>query len=191
MSDIREPTKECTVCGQEKPLSGFNKDKNRRLGVESRCKVCYKRYYQKNKDKISEQHKRYHQENRDKTLERKKQYYQENKDKISERKKQWNQNLPSMIYEIHNTITKQVYVGQTSQGRKRWSSHKSDLRRRTHDNPHLQKAWDKWGADAFRFAVVEELPANCSKELLLEKETALISEHESNGVPLYNVYIGR
>jgi len=221
MSDTKEPTKECTGCGQEKPLSGFHKCRSKRLGVESRCKVCRlergkqyhqenkerkkryhqenrdkilerkKRYYQENKDKISERKKRYRQKNKDKISERGKRHYQENKDKISERHKRWYQNLPSMIYEIHNTITKQIYVGQTSRGRRRWIGHKAKLRKGTHTNPQLQKAWDKWGADAFRFAVVEELPANCSEELLLEKEAALMLEHISNGKKLYNVRVGR
>jgi hypothetical protein len=255
MSDTKEPTKECTGCGQEKPLSGFHKARNYRLGVKYRCKVCilerHKRYYQENKDrerervkqyyqenkgkererqkryrqenkdkiserrkrwqqenrdkiserqkryrqenkdKISEQNKRYRQKNRDKIAERHKQYRQENKDKISERYKQYCQNQPSMIYEVHNTITKQVYVGQTSRGNLRWNEHKSDLRRGINKNSHLQKAWDKWGEDAFCFEVVEVLPANYSKELLREKERALMKEHISNGVPLYNVLIGK
>jgi len=206
----KEPTKECTGCGHVKPLSGFHKCRSKRLGVHSQCKVCVseqrkqhyqenkdkilerkRRYHQENKDKISEREKRYYQENKDKILERKKRYHQENRDKILERKKRYRQSLPSMIYEIHNTITKQVYVGQTSLGRRRWIIHKYRLRNGTHNNPHLQKAWDKWGADAFRFVVVEELPANCSEELLLEKEAALMLEHESNGKKLYNVLIGK
>jgi len=176
VSDTKEPTKECTGCGQEKPLSGFHKCRSKRLGVESRCKVCR-----------LERGKQYHQENK----ERKKRYHQENRDKISERHKRWYQNLPSMIYEIHNTITKQIYVGQTSRGRRRWIGHKAKLRKGIHGNPQLQKAWNKWGADAFRFAVVEELPANCSEELLLEKEAALMLEHISNGKKLYNVRVGK
>jgi len=220
MPNNEEQTKECTRCGQEKPLSGFHKDKRYRLGVYSQCKVCVsermkqyrqknkdiiaeqkKQYYQKNKDiiaarmkqyrqenkdKISECHKRYYQKNRDKKLEYVKQYRQENKDKISEYTKQYYQNLPSMIYEIHNTTTKQIYVGQTGQGRHRWNVHKSKLRNGIHENPHLQKAWDKWGEDAFCFNVVEELPCDFNKEQLLEKEAALMLEHISNGAKLYN-----
>lgn len=171
MPNNEEQTKECNRCGQEKPLSGFHKDKNRRLGVQSQCKVCMlermKQYRQENKDKISE-------------------YYQENREKISEYYKQYRQNLPSMIYEIHNTMTKQIYVGQTSQGRRRWSEHKSKLRKGIHPTSQLQKDWDKWGEDAFRFDVVEELPCDLNKEQLLEKEAALMLEHISNGAKLYN-----
>jgi hypothetical protein len=265
MGSAEEQTKECTRCGQEKPLSGFYKHKMRRFGVRSQCKVCVseykKQHYQENRDKILERQKQHHQENRDKILERQKQYHQKNKDKISARKKQYyqenrdkkleyvkqyqqenkdkisarmkqyrqknkdkiseykkqyrqknqdkvrerekqyrqknqdkvrernkryRQNLPSMIYEIHNTITKQIYVGQTSQGRIRWSGHKAKLRKGIHTNPQFQKDWDKWGKDAFRFNVVEELPCDFNKEQLLEKEAALMLEHISNGAKLYN-----
>jgi len=201
MPNNEEQTKECTKCGQEKPLSGFHKDKSGRLGVKPQCKVCRKQYYQENKDKLSEYQKQYNKENKDKISERKKQHYQknrdkklkyskqynkENKDKISEYWKQYRQNLPSMIYEIHNTITKQIYVGQTSQGRQRWSDHKYRLRKGIHGNPQLQKDWDKWGKDAFRFNIVEELPCDLNTEQLLEKEAALMLEHISNGVKLYN-----
>ena len=91
-----------------------------------------------------------------------------------------------MIYEIHNTITKQIYVGQTSQGRRRWNEHKYQLRNGVHRNPQLQKDWDKWGEDAFRFNIVEKLPCDLNKEQLLEKEAALMLEHISNGAKLYN-----
>jgi hypothetical protein len=190
MPNNEEQTKECSKCGQEKPLSGFYKSKMGRFGVRSQCKVCdseqKKQYRQKNKDKIAEQKKQYYQKNKDKIAEQNKQYYQENRDKELERKKQYRQNLPSMIYEIHNTITKQIYVGQTSQGRQRWNDHKSRLRKGIHETPRLQKDWDKWGKDAFRFNVVEELPCDFNTEQLLEKEAALMLEHISNGVKLYN-----
>ena len=92
-----------------------------------------------------------------------------------------------MIYEIQNTITKQIYVGQTSRGLRRWNDHKSNLRKGIHTNPKLQKSWNIWGEDAFYFNVVEELPPDLSPELLLEKEVALILEHVSSGTRLYNI----
>jgi hypothetical protein len=33
-------TKNCTICRQEKPFSSFNKDKNKKLGLEARCRDC-------------------------------------------------------------------------------------------------------------------------------------------------------
>lgn len=33
-------TKTCTKCGEEKPLTGYHKDKSKKFGVHSQCKVC-------------------------------------------------------------------------------------------------------------------------------------------------------
>ena len=49
----------------------------------------HKKWYQENKEKISEQKKEYYQENKDKLKEYWKKYYQENKDKIRDYKKQY------------------------------------------------------------------------------------------------------
>jgi hypothetical protein len=40
MPNNEEQTKECSRCGQEKPLSGFHKNKRYRLGVRPECKTC-------------------------------------------------------------------------------------------------------------------------------------------------------
>ena len=34
--------KKCSKCGEQKPLSEFHKDKNRKLGVRVYCKICSK-----------------------------------------------------------------------------------------------------------------------------------------------------
>lgn len=50
------------------------------------------------------------------------------------------------IYKIRNTITKTVYIGQTSidfEGR--WKSHVAALNKQKHRNPYLQRAWNKYG----------------------------------------------
>jgi hypothetical protein len=182
------------IAERKKQYYQENKDKvaeqKKRWRQKNKDKIAeqMKRWRQENKDKVAEQRRRYRQKNKDKIAEQMKQYYQDNKDKIAEREKQYRQNLPSMIYEIQNTITKQIYVGQTSMGLQRWNKHKVKLRKGIHKNPKLQKSWNIWGEDAFCFNVVEELPPDFSPELLLEKETALILEHASSGTRLYNVY---
>lgn len=39
-----EQTKVCSVCGQEKPLSEFNKNKNRADGLQEKCRACFSEY---------------------------------------------------------------------------------------------------------------------------------------------------
>lgn len=59
------------------------------------------------------------------------------------------------IYSITNTITGKQYIGQTGQAfDRRYWHHRWKLREGTHDNRHLQRAWDKYGEGAFVFNVV-------------------------------------
>ena len=70
------------------------------------------------------------------------------------------------IYKITNTANGMVYVGQSRNLRKRITEHKRDLRKGTHRNDKLQKAYNKYGAKAFVYEIIE----NCSLEELNEKE---------------------
>lgn len=62
----------------------------------------------------------------------------------------------SGVYSITNIVTGKVYVGSCATHiPHRWAQHKSLLRKGIHTNAHLQSAWDKYGASAFLFEVVE------------------------------------
>lgn len=67
----------------------------------------------------------------------------------------------SGIYQIRNTLNQKVYIGQTTVCFiKRFWHHKWKLTDGTHDNKHLQAAWDKYGEQAFVFEVVHILQNN-------------------------------
>ena len=51
------------------------------------------------------------------------------------------------IYEIRNIQNNKVYIGQTWVPKNRQKRHFSDLRCGRHDNPHLQKAFIKYGEE--------------------------------------------
>lgn len=53
------------------------------------------------------------------------------------------------IYKLVNRITGQCYVGQSQRAKKRIKEHFRLLRQNRHTNPHLQNAYNKYGADAF------------------------------------------
>ena len=57
----------------------------------------------------------------------------------------------SGIYEITCTANGKAYYGSTTHWRNRRQAHRAALRRGDHPNEHLQRAWNKYGADAFRF----------------------------------------
>ena len=63
----------------------------------------------------------------------------------------------AVIYQITNMVNGKYYIGSAESFARREWQHKYDLKKGTHKNPRLQAAWNKYGADAFVFEVLEEL----------------------------------
>lgn len=81
----------------------------------------------------------------------------------------------SGIYCIENIITHKKYIGQSINIKDRWSKHKSELNHQTHDNDYLQKAWNKYGENNFKFYIIER----CNIEDLNEKEIYYIEYYNT------------
>lgn len=69
------------------------------------------------------------------------------------------------IYAIENTVNNKVYIGSASVCfRKRFKEHINSLKRSCHHSQHLQRSFDKYGFECFRFLVLEEVdPKECIK----------------------------
>lgn len=80
--------------------------------------------------------------------------------------------VASGVYRIVCAATGRIYVGSARSIRGRWRRHVALLAAGAHHNRHLQRAWDKYGEAAFRFEVVELVPAG----LLLDVEQRHIDE---------------
>lgn len=89
----------------------------------------------------------------------------------------------SGIYSIFNTVSCKHYVGSAVSIKHRWVRHLYLLRLGTHQNKKLQNSWNKHGASAFVFSVLED---NVATELLLLREQYWLDLHNcvENG---YNV----
>lgn len=72
----------------------------------------------------------------------------------------------SGIYQILNTINEKFYVGSATDFTLRWAQHKWEFKNSSHDNTHLQRAWNKYREEAFEFIVIEA----CAKNELLVRE---------------------
>ena len=137
--------KKCSKCKTEKALAEFSRDRSKKDGLCSTCKVCdnarWKVYYKTNKSEIltrwkvhhKAKQKAYHKANRPEILAKMKVYYKTNKSEISARKKVYYKTNRSEILAKHkvysDTVLKPgywtvylrrfkgvpIYVGQTSQ----------------------------------------------------------------------------
>lgn len=79
------------------------------------------------------------------------------------------------IYCIENTINGKKYIGLSRNIEQRWNEHRSKLRRGKHINICLQRAWDKYGEDAFMFYILEL----CDSDMLSEREEYYIAKEHT------------
>ena len=78
------------------------------------------------------------------------------------------------IYKIENIVNGKKYVGLTNNPQRRKTRHFGDLYNNIHDNPYLQKAYNKYGADAFIFEVLQSY--DCSEQEIKEYEKEWIAK---------------
>lgn len=86
------------------------------------------------------------------------------------------------IYAITCTANGRVYIGSSLRIEKRWGEHRQSLRRGCHRNPHIQRAWKKYGESAFEFSVLIE----CHAEDLLDMEQSTLDAQKLYG-PVFNI----
>lgn len=89
----------------------------------------------------------------------------------------------SGIYAITNRVTGCRYVGSSVQIAARLRRHRRELDRDSHTNQYLQRAWNKYGALAFVFEVLEEI---ADRHLLIACEQRHLDTARPN---VYNVAI--
>ena len=89
----------------------------------------------------------------------------------------------SGIYKITNIVSGKFYIGSSENIERRWGVHKSRLKGNYHINNHFQRAWDKYGEQAFKFEVLEY----CSKESCIEREQYYLDTLKPFGKIGYNI----
>lgn len=81
----------------------------------------------------------------------------------------------SGIYKITCVPTQKIYIGQSQNICKRWYQHTYTLNTNQHRNSYLQRAWNKYGQDNFKFEVIDE----CDISALDDKEKYYIQKFNS------------
>lgn len=77
------------------------------------------------------------------------------------------------VYSIINRLDGSVYIGSSLNLHQRKLRHFRYLKQGIHENAHLQRAYSKYGADAFEFTIISK----SSPETRLKKEQALLDEY--------------
>ena len=66
----------------------------------------------------------------------------------------------SGIYKIVNLVNGNVYIGESYHCIQRRHQHLRELKKNRHSNTHLQRAWNKYGEENFKFVIIETCPEN-------------------------------
>ena len=80
------------------------------------------------------------------------------------------------VYAIRHIASGRVYVGSSLDVYGRWASHTKALIKGRHHSIHLQRAWTKYGSDAFEFVVLEW----CDAEERVAREQCYIDLHRAS-----------
>lgn len=84
--------------------------------------------------------------------------------------------MASGIYAIIHRDSGRWYAGQSINIKSRWQGHRQALRKGKHSNARLQRAWNKYGEDAFDFVVLILAPVH----LLNDLEQAYLDDPETS-----------
>ena len=88
------------------------------------------------------------------------------------------------IYGIKNSVNGLIYIGSAIGFYRRWKRHYNELIQGLHPNEHFQRAWDKYGPEAFTWETLEVTEK--TRESLLSKEQEWLDRGFAEG-NLYNI----
>jgi len=83
--------------------------------------------------------------------------------------------MKSGVYIIKNLLNNKVYIGSSKNVDERWVKHKFTLNNKKHCNGHLNRAWNKYGENNFKFSVIEYVEL----DNLIEREQYYIDYYDA------------
>lgn len=86
----------------------------------------------------------------------------------------------SGVYKIINLINDKCYVGGSVNLHKRKLKHLLDLKKNRHHNEHLQRSYNKYGRNNFKFEIIETCNSNWNEIEILENKYIKLLNPEYN-----------
>ena len=152
---MAQQLKTCTTCKEDKTLDQFSKASRRPDGLQTSCKACNKIA----NAKFREQRPRYQ-----------KNYYRTDnghKAKLEAQKRFWEKDGGG-IYILVNKVNNKVYIGQTSQFKRReveWGMYTRNPKFFSkYMNERLKMEVESFGVDSFEWMILEPMPDSTLKQ---------------------------
>lgn len=95
----------------------------------------------------------------------------------------------SGVYMIRNVLNQKCYIGSSANLSRRLRDHLNCLNKQTHQNKHLQAAYNKYGQKSFEFAILEQCE-NIVDTLVAIEQKYLDLKPEYNNAPYANTNLG-
>ena len=173
---MEQITKHCNKCGTDKPLDQFSKCSKAKDGLQFSCKACNKKV----NDKYRVEHPEWFREWYNKTP--------TNKEKFIKTVYKSNAALGGGIYAVMNLQEKKVYIGQTTEFRRRRIEHFSMKEKYNNTNKSLAEDVRRLGREAFDFLILEKCE-DLSEENLIQKELKWIGTFKNSDFEFYNAIL--
>lgn len=185
-------TKICSKCGQDKPLSEYNKHKANKDGLQYQCNSCRLEYRINNRNKIREKDRLYYHKTVDQRKQYAKQYRENNKSIRNEKERIRKQNDP--LYKLSCCLRTLVIQSIKRKGYKKntktesilgcdWFTFKQYIENQFDDNMSWSNQGTYWDIDHI-------IPTSSA----ITEEDIIRLNHYTNLRPLeshYNRYIKR
>ena len=157
-----ENLKQCNKCKKIKDICCFYKRKNRRIGTNSWCKDCYKKYYQDNKVEKEKYRKKYKLKNPEKIKESNKKWRENNIEYYKKYQKKHRQENPEYYKKYRQKNQKEI-----KKYKKKWKK----------ENPEYYKKYQK---NRCEIDTHFKLRKNISSLILIKLKRRLSSKNEKS-----------
>ncbi|MCW5629156.1 MAG: GIY-YIG nuclease family protein [Rhodoferax sp.] len=93
--------------------------------------------------------------------------------------------VPIGVYAIRNTVNQRVYVGGSRNLEGAMNRHRFELATGAHRNAALLADWKRYGADAFRFEVLDQVRQSTDPDVDYDAELATLLELWQHELPCF------